>query len=145
MNPSLKDFKRLGVQARNFVWSIKDRIHMDSDFGCGCAVTSYVLQRLVYREFADCKIDFAIGEYDKQNHCWLIYRKKVIDPTATQFGLFPKVRIVNEDDEDYFRYNVNYLNRRAMNELTLWEEQSPFAYKKEINYWLNKTQRREAA
>lgn len=136
MNPSLKEFKLLGIQARNFVWSLKDQIRMDDDFGCGCAVTSYVLKKLVNRKYPTAPIDLAVGEYNNTCHCWLFFRKKVIDPTATQFGLFPKVRIVHQDDEDYYKYNLNWLNEKALEELTFWEEQSPFNYQKEIEKFL---------
>lgn len=138
MNPSLKEVKILGIQARNFVWSLKDQIKMDDDFGCGCAVTSYVLKHLINKQHPTAKINFAIGEYEKNCHCWLIYRNKIIDPTATQFGLYPKVRIVHQNDEDYFKYQINWLNDQAFAELAHWDEQSPFSYQSQITRFLNK-------
>jgi len=136
MSPSLKEFKKFGIQARNFVWSLKDQIMMDEDFGCGCAVTSYVLKEIINRFYPTAPVNIVVGQYVKDCHCWLSYRNKIIDPTATQFGLYPKVRILHQDDEDYEKYSVNWLNQEALAELAFWEGQSPFRYSREIEKFL---------
>lgn len=81
------------------------------DLNGACAISSYVLARsLKYNGYA---VDFVLGRFDGDFHCWVEYRNNILDITATQFGL-PPVYIVKNNSPLYKPY---VRNRKAMCEI----------------------------
>lgn len=100
-----------------------------------CAISSYFLKILSKKMGYDIALiegaafDGWVSD-DGINHCWNLYDGKIIDITATQFGVHRKVHIVNAD-------NKKYIPKRKIVNLTRtfehWlDEQSPLVYQKEL-------------
>jgi len=99
-----------------------------------CAISSYLLC-LVARKFGyrlTLVEGVAFDEYDSDyiNHCWVQYKKIIIDITATQFGCSNKVHITNTFDKDYNA--VTRATKTRKNLRHYWHNQSPYEYIKEL-------------
>lgn len=114
----------------------KAQIHEDSsyDLCCWCAICSFhVFKKIKNR---DKKVYFAVvSEEGEGAHCFVLYKKKMIDVTATQFN--EKEAIIIADFEDIqnskrWFWDKNHMNKFASvksieKELNDWpEEQNPF-------------------
>lgn len=113
---------------------------------CLCAISSYFLA-MVGRQFGyhltlveglafdeyieDLLWDDECCEPPDVNHCWVEYKGKIIDLTATQFDdSVRKVHIVDADSENYWPINRHNEARRR---LKTWpDDQSPYYYIKEL-------------
>ena len=85
---------------------------------CGlCARASYKLQTRL--RAAGIEVDFVYGEFDTLDHCWVVYKKKIVDITATQFGLsFPSVYVTSVHDQ---MYHPIERNGKAEDEVVKWD------------------------
>jgi hypothetical protein len=122
-----------------------------SDYGydhlaCLCAISSYFLV-MVGRQFGyhltlveglafDEDIEDLLWDEEldppSSNHCWVEYKGKIIDITATQFDdSVKKVHIVDDTSENYWWITRHNLARQALKRS--WPtNQSPYAYIKEL-------------
>jgi len=70
-------------------------------------------------------------DYYLNKHCWIEYKDKIIDITATQFGNnFPDVFVIDIKNE---RYKDRRYNIAALSEVNDWLQQSPRYHKNTIN------------
>lgn len=117
------------------------------DLSCLCAISSYFLV-MVGRQFGyhltlveglafDEEIDDLLsGEEEldppSPNHCWVEYKGKIIDLTATQFDdSVKKVHIVDATSENYWWIARHNEARRRLKKS--WpNEQSPYSYIREL-------------
>jgi hypothetical protein len=82
--------------------------HNEKDLSCMCAVASCVLAKTLRRKGIKCKV--ISGMFCDATHCWVEIGHKIVDITATQFKVVPKVYIVNKNDSRYevMRTVTNY-------------------------------------
>lgn len=70
------------------------------DLNSMCAIASaYLMKRL---SCARIRAEFVIGTYDGSDHCWVEHKDKIIDITATQFGILQAVFVTSKYNKDYF-------------------------------------------
>lgn len=83
---------------------------------CGaCAVGSYLLMAALARKGIKVKAAIAPG------HCFLIYKDKIIDVTATQFGHYDKVVIKPLKEGETHRYwNAYFTTNNPYELLDQW-------------------------
>ena len=95
-----------------------------SDLACMCAVASYTLAKALNDNGIRCKMVTGWfrewADYEEQ-HCWVETHNKIIDITATQFGIKKPVFIVSRHHEKYHRDKIV----RDPNELAGWGNQKP--------------------
>lgn len=114
----------------------KDHIGSPLDLTCYCAIASYLLflvlqlcgdQPSLVKGMAFDPIfdDIEGDDLDEQiNHCWVELDSKIIDITATQFGIKNRVHIVSIDDENYQPIIIDANPTSKLFEG--WGNQSPF-------------------
>ena len=108
--------------------------HKQDDLGCMCAVASFTLAFTLNKRNIEAKMirgkffinNDAHKDEDEDcfgdEHCWVEFRDKIIDITATQFDDVPKVYVSNRDSNRYSGEQVVL----EPSELEGWgEEQKP--------------------
>lgn len=110
------------------------------DLECYCAIGSKILYELAKKE--GYRVSFVEGNFsnnkytawdrDIPNHCWVEYKKVILDITATQFGIQEKVYIVERENDK--RYKVISTGRKAFSGMKEWpQEQNPLCHKPTID------------
>lgn len=114
----------------------KAQIHKDSnyDLGCWCAICSFHIFKKIKNKGE--KVYFAVvSQESKGAHCFVLYKNKMIDVTATQFNEIEAVIIADFSDIQNSKrwfWDKNHMNKLASvksieKELKEWpEEQNPF-------------------
>lgn len=124
-----------------------DNIGTDSDLECFCGIASFFLvmvakklgfklsliEGMAFNEWLINRLQ--TGCIDNQgldgNHCWVEHNGKIIDITATQFGIRQKVHIVDIGDDNYWVIDRNSTVRRSFKHE--WpEDQNPYTYHVEL-------------
>ena len=110
-----------------------------SDLEGYCAISSYFLKILARKLGYNLTLieGMAFENYvdpdgtnkNDINHCWITYKGKIIDLTATQFGSKRKVHIVNVSNKNYIKIRVANISKS----FKTWPyNQSPDTFKKEL-------------
>ena len=98
-----------------------------------CAIASHFLVSIAKRygyklnliegvAFEPCDYDFDIDT----NHCWVQYKGKIIDLTATQFGVKTKIHVVDDTNKNYHTVKRNQAVIKSMK--NDWpREQTPYS------------------
>lgn len=103
---------------------------------CGyCAVASIHLCKLA--KYLNINLNFVCGEYSsdhcKSGHCWVEYKDKIIDVTATQFRkdqIKSPVFITDIGNKNYIKKGTN---KGALVRIRYWpKEQSYVTYEKQL-------------
>jgi hypothetical protein len=76
---------------------------------CYCAIASHLLYKLAKKN--NIKINFHVGKFKSYDHAFNSYDGKIIDITATQFGLKNKVYVI--DSENPY-YKIHFSNEKAI-------------------------------
>lgn len=103
---------------------------------CGfCGVASAHFYNL--SKFLNVSVNFVCGEYRsktcRSGHCWIEYKDKIIDLTATQFKkdkIHQDVFITNSNNKNY---NKKAINELAFYRMRYWpKEQTYSVYRKQL-------------
>ena len=103
---------------------------------CGyCAVASIHLCKLA--KYLDIDLDFVCGEYFsnrcRSGHCWVEYKDKIIDITATQFRkdqIKSPIFVTDVNNKNYLKKGIN---KGALVRIRDWpKEQSYVTYEKQL-------------
>jgi len=110
---------------------LKDLVSFGKNMTGACAISSYALYKALKNK--GLKVKFVLGHFDYylNKHCWIEYKDKIIDITATQFGNnFSDVFVTDIKNE---RYKDRRYNIAALSEVNDWLQQSPRYHKNTIN------------
>ena len=96
---------------------------------CYCAIGSKILKLLEEKYGYD--VTFVQGQYGSDfittpgylNHCWTEYNSRIIDVTATQFGIKEKVHIISVKEAIKY-FPVHYHDKVSAD----WGDQNPGKY-----------------
>jgi len=91
------------------------------DMGCGCALASVALMRLLDAAGIECTL--LLGEFKGMTHCWIQVEDTYIDITATQFGDFERVHVEISGSSKH--YTTHAAGEGALLDLAAWAEQAP--------------------
>ena len=92
------------------------------DLSCMCGIASYALREAIKR--IGIRIKLIYGFYgNSSGHCWLNIEDKIIDITATQFGVSRKVFVTSISNAKYDRLK----EMKSMSEIKIdgWGDHSP--------------------
>lgn len=85
-----------------------------------CGIASYALKQAL--EGARLDSNLVYGFYDGMGHCWLEYGDRIIDITATQFGVRRRVYVTDYENAKY--QFEKYMGSIAEFEMDGWLEGS---------------------
>lgn len=98
------------------------------DLECFCAIGSKILKLLAKKY--DYDVTFVQGQYgsvfykDHLNHCWTEYNSRIIDITATQFGIKDPIHIIEKSVATYY-HPVHFHDKMSGD----WGDQNPKNYR----------------
>jgi len=119
--------KRIGLFVRRVVHRIRRDFPkaIQDDLCGGCAVASYLFDLMARR--CGMASSLTYGHVDGLQHAWVtIDRRTIVDVTATQFGRFPTVFIV---DADFDIYEAESFGEEALARVNAWgDSHSPARY-----------------
>ena len=133
MKPLGKKFMTIATTARQLTETFAKK-HPDigdpKDLACYCAIGSKILKLLAEKH--NYKVTFVQGQYGSYyitsdpthvNHCWVIYNNKIVDITATQFGIKDPVHVVDLKEAKHY-FPVFHHDRIDKD----WGDQNPKRY-----------------
>lgn len=113
--------------------------HFASNWECACLVSSWTLNKVL--NYYGYKTKLVIGEYDWDDHAFVVYQGKAIDITATQFGFKYGTRIKKIHGS---HYKILHSTLKSIKkDMAEWpREQVPSTYKKELSIIIREVKRK---